>query len=317
MNTIIIRDCNYNGKNNILDYSLFLLNDIYIVDNKLICNNIDILKNVKNVIFDFNESLLFFPPVVRNRFKNKNNMKQFIIKIAGIIKKIYKKICIYNDPNKCYILGDKYLQYDFLTSSLGESKIINIPKYKNINVNNYNKETIHFPAFFREICGSCSKNDFIAYNDNDVEKHLKQNVNYIASDFINSYIPELNCNNMIRFLVINNKLIDYHFICSNKKNIHPKDQIPDLINKGDIYFKNELMRLNINEFCNQINKIFGNGFYAIDCVYGSNGKLYLCEIGLKFFMGEYVSFLSKKGINLNKVSLNKNKLISIQKKILS
>ena len=324
MNILTISDGINNGKGEnkmiIFKYHCFIYN-CYIKNKFLIINNkICNLLKINKIIFNFNEDLftynLNWDKNLKKRFKNVNKMIQLFKNISILIKKYYPYITIYQDPNKCFDLGDKILTYNKIKDI--SSNIIKIPKYKKINniddINNIN----FYPVILKISNGSHSKNDCICNNKkeliNNYNKYFKNKKNIICVEFINSYIKELKCNHCIRFMIINNKITDYYFRPSNKWNIHTNDQLQNKqkIIKSDLYFKlyfNKNIDL-INEYIDNINNIYGNGFYSIDLILNNN-KLYICEIGLKNYDYSYVDYLKKNNIVINKNTLNKYKLKKI------
>lgn len=309
---IIIKDCFHNGKANILNYPTYYIDTLFISNNKLLYKNSDILKGIKTIIFDFNEALLFFPTNLSIRFHNKENLKKYMIDIYNFINENYN-ITIYNRPDLCYIMGDKNLCYNLLQQNALLKNYI--PKYISFNnINDINK--IDFEdVIFKETIGSNSKYDFIC-KKNEIHNNIYPGKKYIASEFIDTYIPELQTNNMIRFMIINNTLIDFHFISSEKKNIHPIDQNMNKFEIGNTYFSNILNNIEIQKIINSIYSIFGNCIYVIDAVLTKDNKLYICELGLKFFMDSYISHIKKYNTKINKISFDKKKLINFYMNII-
>ena len=305
--SIVIRDQppgKGNGKENILPYPAYYINNIDIKDDDLFFNKINILKNIKIVIFDYNEVLCQISK------KDRDNIKHKFILISRIIKK-HNKI-LFNDPELGYLLGDKFISYELLRE-LPSSSIFKLPKvYSNSSKN------INFPIICREKVNTHSSNDFIASNFGQFKNLFKKKCDYVVTEYIDSFNKNYNVYHSIRLMVVNEKLIDFYYRPSHKSIIHNNDQIKDirLIQETDKFFKNYLNSSKLSDSLNDLYKILGNGFYSIDCIL-NEGSLYICEIGYKFYDITYVNFTkSIDGLILNKPSLNKTRLKILHEKII-
>lgn len=303
---------NYNngkGDKNLIIFDLhYYFEQCTIKDNMLnIDNNFLDLTNIKTVIFNYNEDRL-------SKLYNNNTIKNDIIyKIANLINNKYKHITIYNDPLKCFILGNKLETYSKIKDI--SNSIFKIPKFIKINCINDLKNIDFFPIIIKYYINGATL-DTICKNYNEVleiyNKKFNNKNNIMCVEYINSYIKELNTNNSIRFFIINNKIIDFYFRCSNKWNIHTQDSNLTLFKYSNEFFK-EFFKKNyllIENYINNLHKIFDNGFFVFDIILNNN-KLYICEGGLKIF-----DYLKTNNINLNKISLDKIKLRKLYEKII-
>lgn len=318
-NLLVISDGKYNGKgSNIilgLGKHLFIYN-ITLSNNKLYYNNILINLNIINtIIFNYNEALFTFTlnwdSNLIKRFKSSNDMICLFTEINNLVMNIYPNIIIYNDPLKCFCLGDKINVYNKI--SYINNNIISVPKYLKLT-NQEDISTINFfPVIIKISNGSNTKNDTICHTNIELlsiyNKYFKNINNVLCVQYINSHIKYLKCNHSIRFMVINNTLIDYYIRPSNEWNIHTNEQDSRKIYESDTYFKEffNKNKLEIDKYLNDIFQIFGHGFYAYDLILYNN-KLYICEIGLKMFDDTYVEFLKNNNIQLDKISTNFKKL---------
>lgn len=304
---------------NIYIYNIIIKNNNLYHNNKILN-----LNNVKLVIFDFNEDLftynLNWDPRLKKFFSNCNQMIIYFIKISNYIKQSYNNIIIYNDPYKCFILGNKYNVFNKIKHI--NNNIFGIPKYKNILDENDIYKIDFFPVILKYSNGSHTNNDTICKNKNELintyNTVFKFKKNIICIEYITSYINELNCNHSIRLMVTNNQMIDYYMRPSKKWNIHNDDQDSSKIYISDNYLKNFILqnKVEINKYLNKIYNIFGCGFYAYDLILNNN-KLYICEIGLKIYDDSYVNFINNNNIKLKKITLYPEKLRKLYDKILN
>tara|TARA_B110001454_G_C12714690_1_gene432133 strand:+ start:19 stop:1041 length:1023 start_codon:yes stop_codon:yes gene_type:complete len=337
MEILIISDGGETGKGlthlNTEDIITFTKN-YYIYDcilkesNLIIQDEIFDLKNIKTIIFNFNEDLFAFPGVHNNanatanlkkRFGNVNNMIQAFNDISHFIKEKFPNIIIYQDPEKCFELGNKLKVYDRIQHikndifrNIRYKKITNIDDLKNIDF---------YPIILKKNYGSHNSSDTLCKNINQAKvkwkNYFKRFKNIIAVEFINSYISELSCNASIRLMVTNNNLLDFYCRPSKKWNIHNADQISSKIIYFDNYFfkfynKN---KIEIDKHLNAIHKLYGNGFFAYDIIL-SNNRLYICEIGIKMIDTSYIKSVKDLKNKLNKISLCSTKLTTYYKKVL-
>lgn len=317
-NIITISDGITNGKggNDIVTFSQhYYIYNINIINNKLIVSGkILNFENIKVVIFNFNEDLftynLKWDKQLIKRFKISNDMINFFKIISFVIKKNYPKIKIYNDPIKCFELGDKVNVYQKIEKIKDE--LFKVPRWIKINnLKDINKVDF-YPNIIKISNGSHSKDDKKSNNKNELVTNYKNiflnQKNVFCVEYIDSYQKSLSSYCSLRLMVFNNKVTDYYFRPSNNWNIHTNDQNNKLIESDNLFkkFYNN-NKVNIQKYLNKINKIYGNGFFSYDLILNNN-KLYICEIGLKLFDNEYVSFIKKSKSKLNKISLQKDKL---------
>lgn len=295
-------------------YHTYIYNIFYINNNILINGKGFNFNSVDIIIFNYNEDLftynLNWDKNLRKRFKSCNKMINFFKLISFVIKKKYPKIKIYNDPIKCFELGDKVNVYQKIEKIKDE--LFKVPRWTKVNnLNDVNKINF-YPNIIKISNGSHSKDDKKSDNKNDLIKNYKKyflnKKNVFCVEYIDSYQKSLASFCSLRLMVINNKVTDYYFRPSNNWNIHTNDQNNNLV-RSDTFFKNfyDNNKAHIQNYLNKINKIYGDGFFSYDLILNNN-KLYICEIGLKLYDDTYVNFIKKSKSKLNKISLQKDKL---------
>ena len=291
----------------------YYIYDCKIINNKLyIKGNLFNINRISTIIFNFNEDKWTYKndKKLQKKFSNIREMICLFKNISFIIKKYYPSVTIYNDPYKCFSLGNKVKVYNQLKNI--KNNLFRIPRYtKILCVNDLNKIN-YYPVIIKFSNGSHTQHDTVCKNYKELKntyiKHFQNKPNVFVVKYINSFICKFNCFHSIRFMVINGKLLDYYFRPSNNWNIHTKDQIKDKILQGSIYLENYIKKNKccINKYLSNTQKIYGNGFFSYDIILnGRNKKLYICEIGLKIFDDVYYNLTHNKmrlSKNLNKLS---------------
>lgn len=286
-----------------------------IVDNSLFIKNKEVnLIEITCIIFNYNEDLftynLNWDSNLTTTFKNINDMIQHFKDIANLVKRYYPKIIIYQDPDKCFNLGNKTLTFNAIKDI--QNTHVKCPLYKKIiNLNDLN-DVNFFPCIIKEDDGSATNNDTLcatrdklisAYNSFFLNKK-----NVICIQYIDSSKNSINKYCSTRFMVINDTLVDYYCRPSNIWNIHTKDQDFAKVVLADQMFQEfyNIHKEYINLYFKEIHSLYGNGFFAYDVILSDN-ILYICEIGLKIYDSTIVDVFNKHNINLNKSSLNADK----------
>tara|TARA_Y100000768_G_C23988571_1_gene690555 strand:- start:636 stop:1610 length:975 start_codon:yes stop_codon:yes gene_type:complete len=272
------------------------------------------MSKLKTVIFNFNEDLFAFDQRLII-FKQSHNIIKLFQQISRLIKTKYPNITIWQDPDKLFDLGDKVTMFNNIKDI--KSDLFRVPKYKKISTINDLEDVDYFPIIMKYSNGSHTTDDTICKTKKEALEIYtlkfinKQNV--FVVQYISSYIEKLNCNHCIRFMVTNNKLMEYYFRPSTKWNIHSNDQNNNLVKVCEDYYmtiyKNH--QNDIHAYFNKVHNIFGNGFYAYDVIFNEKqGKYYICEIGLKIFDSTYCQKSHKV---IKKFSFNHKNLIDYYK----
>lgn len=330
MTILTISDGILNGKGRIkyitFDYNYYIY-ECKIKDQNLLINDIIFnLSNISKIIFNFNEDLftynLNWDVNLKKTFKNINDMIKLFKDISNLIHKNYPNIIIFNDPNNCFCLGDKVLLYDKIKHI--EDDLFSIPKYKLISNSNDLMNIDYFPVIIKITNGSHADSDKLCNNTKELLKAYNENFenkkNVFVVEYINSYIDELKCNICIRFMVSNNKLMEYYFRPSLNWNIHVSDIDTNMLKVCDLYYEKiyNNHKREIENYFVKISNVLGNGFFAYDIIY-SNNKYYICEIGLKYFdFTMYDKCKDPSGkFYLDKLSFDENRLIKYYKDLLT
>ena len=313
---------NGKGSNKYINFGKTIpIYQLSIKNHKLIYNKqaLNII-NIDIIIFNYNEDLLTYSrnwdPKLTKKFKNQEDMISFFKKVSKLIKNINPKIILYQDPNKSFELGDKILVYNRIQKI--KDPLFTIPKYKKINDINDLLDVDFYPLIIKPANESCSGKDFLCQHLKDAiriyKKHFENHGNIFVVEFINSYIDKLKTQHSIRFMVSNNKLMEYHFRTSNNWNARAKNQIKNKISISESYYKNIYLKHKeqIYLYFDKINKIYGNCFFAYDVIYNEKqDKYYICEIGLKIIDETYKNYSRNY---IDKLSFNEQKLIEHYKK---
>lgn len=296
-------------------YHTFIYNILYVNNEWLINGKAFNFNSVDIIIFNYNEDLftynLNWDMNLIKRFKSCNEMINFFKLISFEIQKKYPKIKIYNDPIKCFELGDKVNVYQKIEKIKDE--LFKVPRWIKVNNLNDANKINFYPNIIKISNGSHSKDDKKCNNKNDLIEHynkyfLNKN-NVFCVEYIDSYQKSLTSFISLRLMVFNNEVIDYYFRPSNNWNIHTNDQNKNLVVESDKFFKTfyDSNKAHIQNYLNEVYKIYGNGFFTYDLIFNNN-KLYICEIGLKNYDDSYAYFINNNKIKLNKISLQKDKL---------
>jgi len=329
MNSILtISDGKSNGKGGnefvTFDVSCYIY-DCCIVNNNLLINNKKInMNNFTHVIFNFNEDLftyhLNWDTNLTKKYNNVDVMIQDFKDVATLFKKIAPNVIIYQDPHKCFPLGDKTLTFDTIKDI--QNEYVTCPIYKKINnITDLNKFNT-FPCIIKYDNGSSTKNDKVcktkdelynAYNNIFLNKP-----NVICIQYIDSKKNRINEYCSIRLMVLNDKLLDYYCRPSKKWNIHTGDQDFTKVAIADEMFQEyyNAHKEYINIYIEKIHSLYGNGFFAYDLILSDN-ILYVCEIGLKLYDDTLVNVFKNNNIKSNKQTLDKNKMRNLIRNIVN
>ena len=304
---LTITDNINNGKGNNIKLITFghhcFAHEINIINNKLIIN-LD-LKNIKKIIFNFNEDYYGYyrSKINKKKFKTIHKFIDHLKEISNIIKSQYPTIIIYNDPIKCINMGNKFKTYNDLKAI--ESEFFKIPKYDLLDKTKLQID--YFPCIVKRIDASHDTREAICHNEKELTKQKKVfgNAKIISLEYIDSYVSQLHCYCALRLMVVDNKLIDYFLRPSNGWNIHNCDQDKNLMIKADKYFETFYIKnkSKFDKLLNDLYMVYGNGFFSYDLILNQD-KLYLCVTGLKYYDYSYHAFIKKKSVDLDKNHCN-------------
>lgn len=251
--------------------------------------NIDYSKyNV--LICDFNEDAIRTNGTAKKHFKTLDKMLSFYKEVCDNALKINPLIQIYQHPRLCSWIGDKQKTNALLANQINEDDFFALPLTTVIH-NRSDIETIQtYPVIMKATIntGKERKLDCVVHSAKEAKQKynefFKSYKEIIAVEQINSRIPQLKCNHAIRLFIVNDVLVDWSIRPSSTWNIHARNSIVSKLQESEDYiepiFKDNMER--IVSFIKKMYRVLGNGFYAWDVIYSKN-KLYICEIGLKYF----------------------------------
>lgn len=254
------------------------------------------------VFFDYNEDEYNFEGELEKIFKKIKKMKECYNNVYNYIIAKYPEKIIINDPNRCYLMGNKYSTYNLLNSI--ENNIVKIPKYIVYDENNdVLVDTIdYYPVIVKSNIGANDKKDTICHNKNEIfdciQSKFENKNNILIVQYIDSFDSEFNCYHKIRWLVYDNHVVQHQTSSGGKFNIHNKTTTrKSYLNMKtkyeDIFKKNKQQ---IQDFLDKHFNLYGHGTFSIDLIYNENG-IYVCENGLKIYDKGAEHYLDKKEIS--------------------
>ena len=304
-----IVDGKMNGKEDCIhvDYECFVY-ECSIQDKKFFLRNTHFpLNSITAILFSFNEALITYNlrwnSILQQHYSTADEMVHHFNTIATYFVQFHKHICLYNNPLFIFPLRSKIYTYNLLQTI--ENKIVKLPKYVNGTLTKANLSNVDFlPAIIKMDCGSHTCGDVVCHTQEELIHQYNTNftnkTNVICIEYKNSLVKHLNKHISVRLMIYNDLIYDYYARPSTNWNIHTNDQDIGSMSVMDSYF-HEYYKVNkteIQRFFKEVHQKIGNGFYANDLVL-SNGILYLCEIGLKFYDKTYVDFVHQNNITLH------------------
>lgn len=269
-------------------------NYCYIYDCQIKVNKLYIKKKyinfkfIKTLICDFNEDAIRKTGEARAKLKTLQNVIDLYNFICSIAKNENPDIIIYQEPKLCSWLACKYQTYQKLYTLTQNDDLFSLPKYDLIQTKQDLENIDYYPIILKTFVntGKERKLDTLVKHFREAKSKLNSfdKKPILALQVINSYIDLLKTYHSLRLIIINDKLVDYYMRPSTSWNVHAKNLNIDKLEKIDIYIKPfiEKNRESIEKFANKIFKICGYGFYAWDVII-YNDKIYICELGLKYF----------------------------------
>lgn len=281
-----------NGKG--LEELLKFDNNCYIYDCLIKDNKVYIKKKpvnfslYKTLICDFNEDAIRKTGEARSKLKTLQNVIDLYNSICTIAKNENSTLIIYQQPNKCSWMACKYETYQILQNIIKEEDIFRLPNYKLIT-NKQDLENInYYPIILKTLVNTGKERKLDTqvkhYREAKSKLNLFNEKPILALEIVNSYLESLKCYHCLRLIIINDECIDYYMRPSKSWNVHAKNLNVDKMKKSDDYIKPfiEKNKEKIESFANKVFKICGYGFYAWDVIV-HNEKIYICELGLKYF----------------------------------
>tara|TARA_B110000977_G_C11091282_1_gene496990 strand:- start:10978 stop:13161 length:2184 start_codon:yes stop_codon:yes gene_type:complete len=328
--TLILYDRNCNGKTMknhkymkcILDIrknDRFCLFKTTIKANELYSKKTKIdFKNYGKVIFNYGEdaSILSSGKKVefKNKFKSWEKFIQYLQFLENLAKTKNPEIIVYNSPKNHEIVTNTHKFQQHLNKNC---KFVKVPKSTLVNSIDEIPET--FPIIIHHTYQAGGENKYLCNNALDFVKYYTllntpKKIETSTYEYINSYNETIGCYIGIRLMCLNNILVDFLCRPANFWKVGFENQSDSLLKHTDDYFfkwKNE-NKVYFENFCNELYKEFGCGFYAHDVIL-CNNELYITETGYKAY-NRY--FHTKRKVNLSKRAENLEEYITYYNELL-
>lgn len=309
--TITSEKSNGKGKEELITYDVkYYIHELL---NKQTLSKIDFSK-YSILICDFNEDAIRATGSAKRHFRTLDNMLNFYMEICSKALEVNPSIQIYQNPSKCSWIGNKEKTNSILKTMMQESDIFALPKSTTIQSINDICNIESYPVIMKVPINSGKerKLDCVVYTVKEAkQKYSELFKNYkeiIAIEYINSRIPSLKCNHMLRLFIFNDLIVDWSIRPSSAWNIHASNSIVSKIDSAENYIE-PIIKRNMYSILTFIKKIYdkvGKGFFAWDVIYSEKrNKFYICELGLKYF--DHFMANKVKG-RISKLCMNKDKL---------
>ena len=264
-------------------------------------------KNLKaddTVIFMYNEDALF----------TTGDFTGDMARLESIEKRLKNiPVNIYNRPSKHKILGCKFRYYSrFKFDSF-------VPQFVELTCDADVDQINFYPAIVTLSVRTLGNYRFKCDTKGEVLKALttlkktRKSVKYeriMAIEYINAYNDELDCYINVRFMVINNEIVDYYARPAEHWNVHTNDQLDDTEIHGQVNRMVDKYIMNnsgvLKGAFERCYKTLGNGFYSYDCIINSRG-FYVCEVRLKMYDDIVRKIYKLLEYNINKFVMQERK----------
>lgn len=277
--------------------SISIRDDVFKHDEKYIN-----FKNDDIIIFSVNEDGMHYIQKVKMTIPG---IHKRLLEVRSYIVNKHPNIKLYNDPIHFDTIGNKYKTYEVLKNKYGTPLYDDFKNFKKWNI---------YPCIVSASRASGGRCRNLCQNPEELEEHGKRikraKGNTFIVQYVDSYIQELNCYHNLRFMVVNDHIIDWFCRPGNGWNIHTRTQNMNKLSQCDIWFKNwyKSNEKKVRTFIEQMYESLGKGVYSYDCII-CNDEIYLCEVGYKFWDDTF-----SKLIKMNKITndlQNYKKLVAI------
>lgn len=245
------------------------------------------------IIFSANEDGMHYVKQVHMTIQS---LYAKLLEIRKAIKGQYPNIVMYNDPIHFEDQGNKYRSYELL------KHLPYVPKFTEFK---NHKEWNQFPCIVSANRASGGRFRALCHTPEQLENEGKRIQRVKGGTFIVEYIDstieELGCFHNLRFMVVNDTLIDWFCRPGTGWNIHTRTQKNDVIPKADDWAEKWLQEHEtlVKQFLTDMYAVLGNGAYAYDLII-KGSMLYLCEIGYKFWDDTVAKLIDFKKYKLTK-----------------
>jgi hypothetical protein len=276
---ILICELYDNGKGNkAIDYDMILyVPRLKICTNGTILHD-DVIVNVHEddvVVFSVNEDGMHYIQKINSTIPQ---LFAVLIDIRSALKIQFPNIIMYNDPLHFDGIGNKLHTYNLL------KHLPYVPKYSQYPCDTWNTYPCIVSASrasggrFRHVC-----NDSSELKTRGTKIQRMKGSTFIV-EYIDSYIPQIECYHNLRLMIINNTLVDWFFRPSDNWNIHTRSQNMEKLLIADTWFAHWYSEhtVVVTSFIADMYNVLGNGAYAYDVII-KDDKIVLCEVGYKFW----------------------------------
>ncbi len=239
-------------------------------------------------------------------------------KLMNIETKIKNKgITIYNHPSKHKVLGCKFRFYSRFRNDSFTPKFMEIKSAEDIDKVDFYPNIITLTVctlgHYRVMCNT--KADLLkAY---ELLKNTKKIVKYeriCVMDYMNAYNSEYDCYVCVRFIVINNEIMDYYARPAEHWNVHTNDQVDDIMIHDGINASVDKYVMDhgsdIKNCFERCYRTLGNGFYEYDCIINDKG-FFICEVGLKMYDDTARKVYNLLNYDINKFVIHERKYVDL------
>ena len=287
------------------------------------------LSQYHGVIFSYNEDIVYL--------RSEQPIYQKLFKMRKFFSKQYPKIKIYNDPENYKIYASKIDFYQRVKDDIRIKKCVKIPDFwviKNIqDLTDIIKDNDDiFPCFISYNIQSGGKNKIVcnsfdelkkSYHDLIIHEDYKQNNQQIfVSKVITSYHSALNSNLTVRWMVINDQLIDFYarpapvdVINVNYYNQYKGDQLKHAHTYVETWLTKN--RYTFHRFLRGMNYLMGSGFYSYDTVISEEGEIYIVEPGLKFLASNHLKLKDMRSATYDLLIFDQKKYLNAMIQIIN
>lgn len=245
------------------------------------------------IIFSANEDGMHFVKSINMTIQT---LYAKLLDIRKAIKSQHPHIVMYNDPIHFEDTGNKLQSYRLL------KHLPYVPRFVE-----YKKDTDWdiFPCIVS--ANRASGGRFRALCQNADELHREGNRiqrvkgGTFITEYIDSKIDDFGCYHNLRFMVINDTLIDWFCRPGNGWNIHTRTQNNATIPRADSWAEQWLNEHDVlvKQLLSDLYEVLGKGAYAYDLIIKGD-MLYLCEIGYKFWDDTVAKLIDFKKYKLTK-----------------
>jgi hypothetical protein len=245
------------------------------------------------IIFSANEDGMHF---VKSINMTIHTLCAKLLEIRKAIKTQFPNMTIYNDPIHFEDTGDKLQSYKLL------KHLPYVPRFAEYT---RNTDWNIFPCIvsanrasggrFRALCHDAEE----LHREGTRIQRVKGGT--FITEYIDSRIEDFGCFHNLRFMVVNDTLVDWFCRPGNGWNIHTRTQNAAVIPRADSWAESWLQEHDtlVKKLLSDMYGVLGKGAFAYDLIIKGD-MLYLCEIGYKFWDDTVAKLIDFKKYKLTK-----------------